>query len=317
MRCTKSKTTVVPHVEACDGVGELKDERYAQHQCRASHLKLVLREVRVATAPGPALQQGHKVLLKILAEKLPHATMNLGISVSVCCAFLVAASAVALASASGLPTVSYGTPQGVVLAAFDSIMDAAVGFNGVYDMACCFAILLLPRWRIARLHIQVFSAEVHTVQPLWHRILAYWIFTYGIIRFISAVYRSPMMDGLCAISYLIEAVTYGFEWLAYKSTLQGAAFVSIASLGLAVVMLLRSIFRLPQALSIFDGGATYTTIIWICFVGGIVFSALSLVVAIFQVKKQPAAASWSPKVSSVSEESEQILKENLVERRSE
>jgi len=125
---------------------------------------------------------------------------------------------VAVAAASELPSerleceniksnATFSGSSGLVLAAFDGFLDALVGFNGIYDMGCCIAILTLPLWRISTLHISVFSDDLGNIgSMLWHRLLAYWIFTYGIARFASAVVRHPALDGISAATYLIEAI---------------------------------------------------------------------------------------------------------------
>ena len=125
-------------------------------------------------------------------------------------------------------------------------IDTIVGFNGVYDIACCISILMFPHSLLSTLHISIFSTDLGEIgKELWHRILAYWIFTYGTVRLCAAVYRSPVLDGLCAMSYLIEGISYGMEKRYYMSTLQNAGFVSSSSLCLFIILLLRTCLYIP------------------------------------------------------------------------
>lgn len=206
---------------------------------------------------------------------------------------------VAVAAASELPSerleceniksnATFSGSSGLVLAAFDGFLDALVGFNGIYDMGCCIAILTLPLWRISTLHISVFSDDLGNIgSMLWHRLLAYWIFTYGIARFASAVVRHPALDGISAATYLIEAITYGAETWTFRATLRNGAAVSILSFVFFALQGFRSAFRLPQAiaeLKISDQRAPFVTG-WICFAFGLVVSIGGLGAAIEAAQK--------------------------------
>jgi hypothetical protein len=78
-----------------------------------------------------------------------------------------------------------------------NIMYYIIKLNGIYDILCSFAIL---KWMniplLNELHLSMFKKEQDEVSK---RMLAYWIFTYGIIRLSDD-------KQLILLSYLLESV---------------------------------------------------------------------------------------------------------------
>lgn len=103
--------------------------------------------------------------------------------------------------------------------------------NGIYDMACAATHLLGHRgnsWLLSRLHADMLEPEIQ------QRMLAYWIFTYGIVRL--AAFSSALQSWECMVScsYSAEAAAYALEGF-YFGTVdkKKAAWVSLTSIALA------------------------------------------------------------------------------------
>lgn len=75
--------------------------------------------------------------------------------------------------------------------------------NGLYDVFCALSIVSLDNVA-SRLHVEMFTEP----EDVPHRILAYWIFTYGLIRLYSGLFGE---FALGALTYLIEASCLEFE----------------------------------------------------------------------------------------------------------
>jgi len=112
------------------------------------------------------------------------------------------------------------------------VLNACLIVNGVYDIFCALAILYFPLSLPGRLHLSVFKETAPS--PLMQRILAYWIFTYGVDRVGAGLYASDATDALALASYLVEAVAY-YNEAAHGSVHVGKArFVYLASVALAI-----------------------------------------------------------------------------------
>lgn len=108
----------------------------------------------------------------------------------------------------------------------------AVG-NGVYDILCALSILdILYIPVINELHISMIK-DVERNNHLMKRFMAYWIFTYGVLR----IYGGYNMNyKLIAISYYIEALVLWYENLVYKTLVfHKAMFVILFSLFLGIL----------------------------------------------------------------------------------
>jgi hypothetical protein len=122
------------------------------------------------------------------------------------------------------------------IALLDSYVSRALLLNGVYDVACALCMLWLPASLLGRLHLSVFSR--HTKDA--HRLLAYWVLTYGLDRIIAGLWRSPPTDAIAALSYLVEAAAYYNEASVHNSVHVGkASFVYLTSLVLSALVALR------------------------------------------------------------------------------
>ena len=95
--------------------------------------------------------------------------------------------------------------------------------NGIYDILCAACILHIIE--IPSIHLSMIKTETN---PITERYLAYWIFTYGVIR----------MSGnnqLISCSYFIEALFFFNEYRNDAVYTDKAWFVIISSIGLGVL----------------------------------------------------------------------------------
>lgn len=81
--------------------------------------------------------------------------------------------------------------------------------NGLYDILCAVIILSKKNTILGKLHASLFLT--HQLNTMSLRMLAYWIFTYGMIRLLS--------DNkiLLSSSYMIEMGVYANEIIVHKS----------------------------------------------------------------------------------------------------
>jgi hypothetical protein len=100
--------------------------------------------------------------------------------------------------------------------------------NGLYDILCAACILhIIEIPVLSKLHLSMIKTETN---PITERYLAYWIFTYGVVR-MSGDYQ------LIACSYFMEAL---FFWNEYRNDAvytDKAWFVILSSIGLGVLAL--------------------------------------------------------------------------------
>jgi hypothetical protein len=98
--------------------------------------------------------------------------------------------------------------------------------NGVYDILCALSILRLiniPYLHLDRLHLSMIKNS--SENPLFERFMAYWIFTYGIMRL--SVKNSFIVSG----SYYLEALFFANELFKHQSVyVDKALFVIFSSL---------------------------------------------------------------------------------------
>lgn len=112
-------------------------------------------------------------------------------------------------------------------------MNFIVKLNGIYDIACAFAILYTKNTYLDTLHSCMFLPG--EMNPMALRYMAYWIFTYGCIR----LYSNDKQ--LIAVSYLLEAVVFLNELVIHQSVYElNGLFVAIVSMILAMSLCLIS-----------------------------------------------------------------------------
>jgi len=96
--------------------------------------------------------------------------------------------------------------------------------NGLYDILCAISILGINIPIVKNLHLSMFMND-REPDEMSQRFLAYWIFTYGIIR----LYSSENI--VIAYSYYIEAMAIANESLVKKTMhMDKAYFVICASI---------------------------------------------------------------------------------------
>lgn len=89
------------------------------------------------------------------------------------------------------------------------MLNQLITLNGIYDIICGICILLNSDCIFANLHSNMFIDK--EAEKLNKRLLAYWILTYGIMRYLS---EDRLI--LC-LTYLIEAIIFAYEYYFYKS----------------------------------------------------------------------------------------------------
>lgn len=97
--------------------------------------------------------------------------------------------------------------------------------NGIYDIACSLSILgILDSPFLSTIHLKLFN--IHT-DDLSKRYLAYWIFTYGMIRITHS-------SNLVPYSYYIEAIFFANEILNGTVHLFSTLFVVVTSIFIGI-----------------------------------------------------------------------------------
>ena len=120
----------------------------------------------------------------------------------------------------------------------NTILNVSAIVNGVYDILCALCILdIIYIPVINELHISMIK-DVERNNPLMKRFMAYWIFTYGVLR----IYGGYNMNyKLVAISYYIEALLLSYENFVYKTLVfHKSMFVIGVSLFLGILFDLHS-----------------------------------------------------------------------------
>jgi predicted CDP-diglyceride synthetase/phosphatidate cytidylyltransferase len=106
------------------------------------------------------------------------------------------------------------------------MLNKLITINGIYDILCAISILFFPDCILANLHSDIFVSE--EVEKINKRLLAYWIMTYGIVRYLST---DKMV--LC-FTYVIEGLVFLHEYYTYNSCKKhNAIYVSVFSLTIA------------------------------------------------------------------------------------
>ena len=78
--------------------------------------------------------------------------------------------------------------------------------NGIYDICCSLAIINNYSF-LSKIHVLMFNSLIN------QRILAYWIFTYGIVRLYCGLYNLAILS---IITYLLEAFFFEYEYYVSK-----------------------------------------------------------------------------------------------------
>jgi hypothetical protein len=104
------------------------------------------------------------------------------------------------------------------------VVQLLIKVNGVYDILCALSILRVVNIPyLDRLHLSMIKNN--SENPLFERFLAYWIFTYGIMRL--SVNNSFIVSG----SYFLEALFFANELFKHRSVyVDKALFVIFTSL---------------------------------------------------------------------------------------
>jgi len=122
------------------------------------------------------------------------------------------------------------------------IVKSLIVFNGIYDIFCGISIILFFHTNspntFACLHPTIFVYNKELIHPIFYRMLAYWIITYGMVR-IMYFYDSKYIRILVSLTYLLEASVFGFEFYCYESTLAyKTLWVSSSSFVLSYISLI-------------------------------------------------------------------------------
>lgn len=84
--------------------------------------------------------------------------------------------------------------------------------NGIYDVICAISLIwfydIFPFSLFSRLHITMYKDKEVIENKIIKRLLAYWIFTYGIIRIQAGINEWKMLG---SITYFIEGFCFLIE----------------------------------------------------------------------------------------------------------
>ena len=114
--------------------------------------------------------------------------------------------------------------------------------NGIYDIFCAFSILWFSNIPVlnffSSLHLNMFKNYKYKDELAINRILAYWILTYGIVRFIAGINNNQTLQFIAALTYIIEALCLKYECI-INTTMNcyNINFVSILSLTLGLFII--------------------------------------------------------------------------------
>ena len=122
--------------------------------------------------------------------------------------------------------------------------------NGLYDLICACSILWLYRLPgfnfMSKLHTAMFKSREHWDHPVIRRLIAYWLFTYGMARIAAGMHRDKVLDIVGALTYFIEAFCFEYETRVGETMIRSkVTFVSALSMLLGVFVLSRSIVTHP------------------------------------------------------------------------
>ena len=120
-----------------------------------------------------------------------------------------------------------------------SVILAVVFVNGVYDVFCFLGIMWLRELPIvSTLHIGIFKEDELT--PLTKRILAFWIFTYGVIRVLAGAFGhdNHVIYFAAELTYFIEVFAYEYELFAFNSVISyKVRMITLTSLSITAALL--------------------------------------------------------------------------------
>jgi RsiW-degrading membrane proteinase PrsW (M82 family) len=103
--------------------------------------------------------------------------------------------------------------------------------NGIYDIICFLCILFNLQNKIHFLHPNIF---LNNHDKKFNRLLAFWIFTYGIVRLFAA-FNSQLII-FASITYFIEAFYFLYELYLNETHKEKAIFVIIFSFILGIII---------------------------------------------------------------------------------
>ena len=109
-------------------------------------------------------------------------------------------------------------------------IQAILLLNGIYDIICSLCILFHLKNKIHFLHPNIF---LNNHDKRFNRLLAFWIFTYGIIRLFAA-FNSQLII-FASITYFIEAFYFLYELYLNTTYREKAIFVIIFSFILGII----------------------------------------------------------------------------------
>ena len=121
--------------------------------------------------------------------------------------------------------------------------------NGVYDVLCALSILwfynIYPFSELAKLHMNMFDSKADRNNPQVRRLMAYWVFTYGLVRTLSGLHNDKTLNFMAVLTYYIEGSVFLNEILVNKMVKDKTYFVVISSFFLGVLVNFRSTSPLP------------------------------------------------------------------------
>lgn len=83
-----------------------------------------------------------------------------------------------------------------------------IGCNGIYDLLCAIAMLYWPESLLGSIHINVFQEDTVRFNPIVKRLLAHWVFTYGVARLMVMFIQQSWLYFFVAVTYTVEGLYF-------------------------------------------------------------------------------------------------------------
>lgn len=119
-------------------------------------------------------------------------------------------------------------------------MDTILILNGVFDLISATCLICFPEVA-SQPHSSMYANEEDQQHPVIQRLLAYWLFMYGTVR-LSAAFNmdNEVVVNMASVSYFLEAMCWGHEYLLGNVNKWKMYFVCITSVVLGLLVYVAS-----------------------------------------------------------------------------
>ena len=123
-----------------------------------------------------------------------------------------------------------------------------IGGNGIYDLLCAMAMLYWPESLLGSIHINVFQEDTVRLNPIVKRLLAHWVFTYGVARLMVIFIQQSWLYFFVAVTYTVEGLYFKFDGFGMGAVHEDRAlFVFVACWVLTALSMLCALIATPAA----------------------------------------------------------------------